>query len=449
MKKYLFLFCLFSWNATAAVTATLSRGVVTEGQTVELTLTSDAKQAGAPDYAPLQANFAIGGQSRGQTTSVINGHMTTHQTAAVVLKPLRAGEITVPPLSWGTEQTQPISLVVTPVSDKAANDSLLMNAELSAPSVYEGQGVIYKARVLDRAGLIQGEFLPPVLADATVQVLGNDEQDTVQREGKTYRRFTRTYVIFPKQTGSMTIAPASFRGLVEQEGKNAPSDPFDFFYTRANGQQVSLRAEPLSVEVKPRPVQGKWWLPSTDVTMTETFSPPQDEIKAGEAITRHVTIKALGVLGAQIPDLTMTAGDGFKVYPAHTQKEDYQDGTGLVGMSNQTFIIVPTKDGAATIPPLALDWFDVSSKTEKTASVAGKTISVFGAPTPTSAPVPTEAQKEPSPALPSEQPYLHENNFLVFVVGLSVGILAVLIFVGVARLKRKDKTPPLPPLYPY
>ena len=76
---------------------------------------------------------------------------------------------------------------------------------------------------------------------------------------------------------------------------------------RITGRKV-FESEPLTISVQPippRPAQfpNAVWLPARDLQLFEDWSREAEEIKAGEPLTRHVTISALGQLETQIPAL--------------------------------------------------------------------------------------------------------------------------------------------------
>ena len=313
--------------------------------------------------------------------------------------------------------------------------------------------------------MTDGDFTPPVLKDAEIQDIRDLPLSTVQENGKTYHKFSRQYVIFPSKAGTFTVEPASFRGHVYQERTGVSSDVFSsfgfepgFIYADLASQrkEVYVRSEPMVLTVKERPafMAGKWWLPSTHVVMEETLTPTTDEIKAGDAVTRTIVVRARGVLGTKIPDLTMTDTPFFKVYPGQSKKENYVDEKGLIGIMEQSFVLVPVQNGTATVPPLTMTWFDVATGTEKTASVAGKTFQIFGAPTTAVQETPYQSAEnvKAAPLLPPERPlYAKENNWLFFIAGVSIGFIGAVLLFFAAMMRpgrRRKKKAPLAELYP-
>ncbi len=466
MKKFILcLLMMTSLTANAKITATVNRSIATEGQSIELKVVSDSKKNGNPDFGILSDNFVLGGQSTMQNTSIINGKMTTAYTAGINLIPLKTGDIVIPALTWNGEKTQPITVIVNPASTKSGDTDLFIRADMSPQTVYEDQEVIYTVSVFDRSGLTDGDFAAPNLKGAEIQSIRDLPLTTVQENGKTYHKFSRQYVIFPTQPGAFTVEPASFRGHVYQETTGVSNNVFSSFgfepgliYSDLASQrkEVFVRSEPITLTVKPRPATmvGKWWLPSTNVEMEETFTPVQNEIKAGDAVTRTIVVRARGVLGTKIPDLTMTDTPFFKVYPGQSKKDNFIDNKGLIGVMEQSFVLVPVQNGKATIKPMTMTWFDVTSGAEKTASVPGKSFQIFGA-TVTSVqkpPYQPAQQIQNTPVITPERTlYAKENNWLFFIAGVSIGFMAAVILFFIAMMRpnrRTGKKAPIADLYP-
>ena len=467
MKRILcfFMMLCLTLPVHAKITAHVNRSVVTEGQSIELKVVSDGPQKGAPNFNILSDAFVLGGQSTLQNTSIINGKMQTTYTASVNLIPLKTGDIVIPALTWNGEKTDPITVIVNPASTKADDIDLFIRSEMNPKTVYEGQEVIYTVSVFDRSGLTDGDFTLPVLKDAEIQNIRDLPLSTVQENGKTYHKFSRQYVIFPSKAGTFTVEPASFRGHVYQERTGVSSDVFSsfgfepgFIYADLASQrkEVYVRSEPMVLTVKERPsfMAGKWWLPSTNVVMEETFTPSVDEIKAGDAVTRTIIVRARGVLGTKIPDLTMADTPFFKVYPGQSKKENYVDEKGLIGIMEQSFVLVPVQNGTGSIAPATVTWFDVTNGTEKTASVPGKTFQIFGAAVPSVQEPPYQQADtiKNAPILPPERPlYAKENNWLFFIAGVTIGFIGAVLLFFVAMMRpgrRKKKKAPIAELYP-
>lgn len=463
-----------SFSAKAEVRADVTPAVTTEGQSIELVLSSDEKTADKDklDLEKLKGDFEIGGQILGKRTSVINGQMNATYERRVTLIPLKTGQITIPSLQWGTQTSNPVLLEVHPAPSsvsqtKGDEDGLFIEAALSSFQVYENAELIYTVTLYDQLGITDGDILPPSMAGAEVQPLGNDRQYTATKNGKTYQVYERKYVLFPTQTGTgQTIQPAAFKGFVfhrRSSGKDRQllmpfSFPEDIIYNgglASMHKEVYVKAQPLSVDVleKPAALKDKWWLPAKAVTMTETFQPNQEEIQAGVPVRRTIRVEAKGVLGTQLPDIQMLSGEAYKLYPEQPKKESgYDAKEGLIGIQERSFVIVPIQGGVLNLPSVELSWFNVENAQEERARVSGKKMTVVGevvSEVKSSLP-PLEQAIEAAPievTIPPS-PYASENSWLYFLGGLSIGLAGTfLLFLFLMRQPKKRRKH-LPDLYP-
>ena len=464
IKKLFYLSIMWVWAnlAYATVSATLNRSQINEGQSVELILSSSDKKTKAPDLSSLKENFELAGQATSQRTSIINGVLSSQYEIRINLIPLKVGTLTIPSLNWEGEMTKPVTLTVVSASSaiKQENkeDGLFIEGSLSASEVYENSELIYTVRLFDRMGIVDGEILPPQLEGAEIQAIGNDRAYTDERNGQTYQVIEKQFVIFPKEAGTnLSVKPAAFRGFIfspRTSGTNRSLlDPFgfpgDIIYRGLSSMQeeVFVRAEPLSLTVLPKPQElvGQWWLPARHLTMTEAFQPNRQEIQVGAPLTRTIRIEAKGVLGTQLPDITMPDGPNFKVYPEAPQKNNaYAPNEGLIGIEERSFVIIPLTAGSINLPPVSLSWFNVTTGKQETTTLPSTQFQAFGN---SNIVQPIETIEAPIPEI-SPSPYAEENAWLFFLGGLCIGLAGTFLLFFFLMRQKKHKKKHLPDLYP-
>ena len=469
MKKLFFLlFCLYSFSALAELTAKIDNANIAENQTFNLEIQSDSTLKGAPDLSPLSADFDIVSQGE-KSASFFDGKTHQEQKSIILtLHPKRTGTLTVPVIRWGTQESKPLQIQVNALSKQVQiqnQTAVLIEAAPLTQTAYQGAGFIYRAKVFERVGLIEGAFDAPELKNAEVIPLGSPILSQEKRDDVLYQVVTQDYIIFPDSVGSdLKIEPALFQGYYKKPTPSRQLLPFgfgdDFIYQPLfdNREEVSVRANPTFINVLPKPQEaGKsWWLPSTDVTLNETWSGinQADEIQVGKPITRHIELQAQNALGRMLPDFNIDGNADFKVYPEQAQKKEVYDATkGLIGQEDQSFVFVPLHSGRLTLPAVSLRWFDTVSGTFKTAFLPEKSIFVY--------PNPAYADKQPIKpnVLPQSTPteekihplnalYSKENNLLYFFSGLCCGLSFAVIAV-IFLHRRHTHTKKLPELYPH
>jgi len=451
-----FIFLLISVNAYATVTATIEDPNISEGQIIELRLSSDTQQKGYPSLTELEKDFMITAQSSSASYQMINGKASASYDFIVNLLPKRTGVITIPAIEWNNQKTKPLKVSVQPASDalQTPNKNVMtISGKILEESVYENASFTYQAQVISDTDLIETHFNAPIMADSEVIAIGDIQFGQVEKDGVVYRTLTQEYAIFPKKAGTdQIIQGATFHGVfLKQKYRQRPMlEPFIYGPVTTPAQDVILRAQDLSISVLPKPQseQNKWWLPAKEVTMTQTFSPSLENLKTGDSITRTIDIKAVGVTGVQLPDMHIQSDNNFKVYAETPKKETfYSPVKGITGRLTQSFVFVPLRAGTIVVPEIQLSWFNTATKQPQVSTLPAQEIIVEGNQDVEKKAVSTaQIEKAQTPATTQSNRYAKENNFLYFIAGLFCSLIVIVLFCGIVWLRPKKAK--LPDLYP-
>ena len=460
MKLFLFFICLFSFSANATTTADVASPNVTEGQVIELRLSSDTSKKKEPDLSVLDENFHILAVGQSSSYQNINGKITTSQDRVLNLLPKKTGVLTIPSITWDNEKSQSLQVSVHPAETSYEMDNeknVLITGTILEKQIYENAALTYRAQVMSNFEFNNYKFYPPEMNDAEVIPVGDVKMGQKTKDGTVYRTLTQDFVIFPQKSGSEEeLKGASFYGLFFKRKNNRSSalEPFIYGHLSAPHDEIILRAENQRIEVLPRPQSsiGKWWLPARKVTLSESYLSDLNNMKVGESITRTIEVKAYGVMGTQLPDIVIPSSDDFKVYAETPQKNTaYHSVLGVEGTLKQSFVFVPLKSGDLSLPEVKINWFNTDTKQEEESILPSKTILIQkNTAIKEEVKIPEQEVKIESesdhPTLPAQQnKYAKENNFLYFLAGLSVGFVLLLLSVIIFLRPRKKK---LPDLYP-
>lgn len=422
--------CVLSEVASAqGVRAWFDRDTVYEDDTVTLIIEAEKNRSGVqPDLSPLYRDFALLGTNSSTQVSIINGRYSAKQQWRVELEPKHTGEIRIPALTVGTEQSAPLRLRVTaqPLHGSAQKDAKLfieVEAEPQAHEVYVHAEIRYRVRLFHAVPLWEGTLSDPEPSGAMVERLGQGSAYRTHRQGRQYRVVERRYAIFPEQSGELTVpgvtlvgrTPAKGRSRAPLSGRSAIiqrffSDPFfsDPFFSSGpssrhlladRGQQVRIRGETLTFNVLPRPAGygGRYWLPSAQLTLQARWSGDPSGARVGEPITRTVTMEAKGLAASQIPNIDLPAVSGARIYPEPPVTETNTDGRSLIGQWTKRVAMVPTQTGELRIPQLELRWWDTDQHHERVARLPAHTLQVLPAGN-------TLSSTDPRPAANGQEP---------------------------------------------
>lgn len=405
--------CAAAW---AGVSASVDRTQLGPGDSVQLTLQTDSA-SGDPDLAPLARDFDILGRSSSTSYQLVNGQASTTRQLILTLVPHHAGTVQVPALRWGGEQTHPIVLSVggapgqagasTAPAVPASSAHVFLTSRVDPPEPYVQAGVALTVRLHSDEPLYQASLDLPEDADVLVRRVGKDRQSEETRDGRSYQVFERHYMLFPQRSGAITL-PGPV--LDAQVAAGQAQDPM---FGRLFGQfglpgmagatrPIRVHGDPITLQVRPRPpgFDGKNWLPARQLTLAETWQPADDRAQAGQPLTRHLSLKALGLSAAQLPDLSqaMALPPGLKAYPDQPKLSNGEDAGSVVGQRDQDIAVIADRPGRYRLPALHLRWWDTSANVAREVVLPARTLDISPAAGASVTTPPAAASGEPGAA---------------------------------------------------
>ena len=409
--------------AAATLEARLDRQVVRAGETLRLTLRygGDAVPA-RPDLRPLTDDFEILGTEQSQNVTVVNGRVEQTRELDIILSPLHGGTLTIPALEAGDLATAPLTLTVldagATIPGAGADDAATAGARPhgAAPDVFVQatadqtspfvQGEVgYMVRVYDGVGIREGALTEPAAEGVRVEPRGDTRTFEQVVNGRPYIVHERSYALFPQTSGEVTVPPVVLQARV-QEARRGRGAAFDdafgddvfaemFAQMRAGGfagslidrmmspgRELRVRSNPVTLSVQGRPADAAsgWFLPARAVELAQSWEPAAPAFRVGETVRRTVTLRADGASAQQLPKLEVAAVDGVKQYPGQSEQRTVPGADGVAAELVQTFDLLPARAGTFTLPEVAVQWWDVEAKVQRTASLPAQTIEVLAAP---------------------------------------------------------------------
>ena len=287
--------------ATAAtLTATVDRKQISENESFRLFLRYDEQVAfSQPDLEALKPNFRVISQQKSNQFRSVNGKTTSYTEWAISLAPERTGELIIPAIKFKGESSQPIKVTVSKLSqavkDKMAKE-FFFDIDISTTSTYVQAQIVYSEKLyysINHEDATLSEFK---VTDAHVVPLGEVRQYTTTIDGQRLGVYERRFAIFPEESGELIIPGQRFNANIV--------NPYNRW---SRGRPVSVVAEPLRIQV--RPIANGYpqspWLPSTQVTVQDSWSKKPSEWQVGEPVTRTIIVKANGLSGSQLPGIAL------------------------------------------------------------------------------------------------------------------------------------------------
>jgi len=355
----------FSAGAAAQARAWLDRSSIRAGETATLNVETTASVGGQPDYSALATDFEL--LDRGVDTRIEPGAngMVARSRYTAVLRPLRSGRLTIPALSVAGARTAPLELTVeaapAPAPDQAVGTSeLYMESVPDDSNPYVQQAVGWIVRLYAAMPVLSGKLDQPAPDGASLTKVGEDIQYQRTYNGTVYTVYERRFLLVPERSGSLVMPGAVFEGrvgttMIEQ-----------LMGSGGEARRASSRSRPLQVRAAPADAPQPW-LPLRSLTLSYRSTPQQ--LRVGNSASVTVEASADGAGLAQMPELQLPPIDGVQVFADPVQADEtFVGGRPRVKLTRK-FSLVPSREGEVRLEGLRLDWWDVGTRTRRTASL--------------------------------------------------------------------------------
>lgn len=374
--EILFLFIFMASNSYAdSLASSVDRNRAGVGEILYLEVKWGGQATGSPDFSALQRDFDILSRSQQNQFSFGAGKNLSYTTWRLELLPKREGKLLIPSFNFKGEVSNAIEIEVSEAARQSLSEApVYIETELNKERLYVQEQLLLTHRIVTRVdlqGISTDELTIP--GANVVKVAENQFQKHIN--GVAHRIIEVKYAIFPQTSGDLEIPAVRFSTVISNR-----RDPFSGMFSRG-GKRLILNSESRTVPVLPRPASATGdWLPSAGVSLAERWSQPLDEWRAGEPITRTITLTAQGLTGVQLPPLPQPTAENLKTYPDQPQLDDKVSSDGVIGQRVETMAMVPSKPGAITLPPIRVQWWNSKTKRLEETTLEGHTIQVLPAP---------------------------------------------------------------------
>ncbi len=431
-------------TAQAAVIASIDRANVELNESFTLKITVDTAIDVEPDASALEEDFYVGTRSQLSNTTIVNGQISRSRTWTYVLMARREGDLVIPPVRIGSEQSEPVPISVTPPSTNIPGEAdIFVTTEVDHAESFVQAQVLYRVKVYRAVATRQPRLSEPSIGGVEVLVESAGEERSYESilNGKAYNVVERVYALFPQESGTISIEPARFEARVLRNG-------------RITGRKI-FESDAIDVTVNPIPpppadYPDAAWFPAKSVVLSEDWSREPGSLPAGEPITRHITVTALGQLSTQIPVIEPATSENIKIYPDKPEFRDTAEQLGIRAVRRDQYAMIGVAAGDVELPAVDLPWWNIDAGEWQVASLPGSMLSILPSPNalllPPPAPV-EEPAEEPGPAVETQIVYV---DFWAYVsAGLAgIWLMTVIAWWWTRRpVSREPKEPAPPPIH--
>jgi len=439
---YLLIFLVSIQSALAVeIKTTLDRNPVSVNESVQLIFTATASPDDDPDFGPLEKDFEILNQSQSSNSSWINGKSSKTIQWKLNVMPKQAGNLIIPAISFGDDNSQTVLLKVTQNQTVNSNQNaeLFLEVESSTLSPYVQEQVLYTLKLFSRVQLSQARLSELELTDALVEKLGEVKKYSINRDGIEYTVNELNYAIFPQKSGLINIPPMVLSADVVSRSRQR----FNGFFNRqiSKTKRVLSNKITLDVQAVPESFTGTRWIPASQVVIEEKWSGETSQMKVGEPLTRTLTLLTVGNTVAQLPELHHETNIAeLKTYPDQPVLKEQKRAEGLISFREEKIAYIPSKAGRYTLPAIEIPWFNTRTQTMEVVRIAEQTVEAIGSAVVQASNINPEPIKEiDNSDISTQKPIIQtvENPFWMWLsIALAIGWLLTIIFV---LIKRKPK----------
>ena len=402
MKRLLILYilCLISVCAYANVSITAQApDVVAVDEQFRLQFTVNSQSVTSVSNLPDIPGFEVlYGPSRSTSYSmqIINGKQSQNSstTYSYVLMATKTGTYTLPKLtvvvggksytsnavqvkvlansnassSHSHSSSQP-SVVKSPASTSISNKDLFIAVTANKNEVYEQEPVLLTYRVYSRVNLTELRGNMPDLKGFMVKEIPLPQQksfsvDTFNGENY-YTTVWSQYLMFPQQSGKLTIPKIKFDGVVVVSNPNI--DLIDAFFNGTSSsvrQRKTIIAPSLDIKVKPLP-EGPADFSGGVGSFTIKAKAKNATLKQNETLDIQVSISGSGNVDLiKAPKVEFPSD--FDTYDPKMTNSTKLTSSNMNGSLVIDYLAVPKNKGHYTIPGIKLIYFDTQSRDYKT-----------------------------------------------------------------------------------
>ncbi len=247
-----------------------------------------------------------------------------------------------------------------------ASDDMLLRVYSSKNSLAKGEGTIITIKLCTAVDLVSIEdFTPPKLDNFYVEELEVDQNLKWSREninGKTYNTtILKKYLAFPRVAGKVSIDQSSIKCMARVVSGRHPF----WGYTYDNAP-VSAKSSPVSLQVNALPASPSDFSGAVG-KFDISLSKPTDTVSANDAVACRVTISGTGNFRT-IEAPKLKCPKEFEMFEPVVSEKLSASENGLTGSKSWEFTLVPRYGGSFNLGAISFSYYDLASRSYKTAS---------------------------------------------------------------------------------
>ena len=337
-----------------SVSITTINGQTTQEITFSYTYILRAKQEGTFELRP--ASIEVGGK--------------VFESNSMKIQVVKAQSNPAQPQSGGAG-IDPQQETGKPQNVDLGSENLFVRVELSKQNVYKGEQLLATVKLYVNPNIpVAGfdEVNLPTYEGFYTQEMEIPQQVNFSREvfdNKIYQvGVLKKTILFPQQTGRITIAPFNMSLLVQQQVKQRSF--FDDFFNSFRTVKAAITSKPVVVTVRDLPASpGNFVGGVGNFTVSSDIS--NENVTTNDAVTLKLVISGSGNIRLiKTPELNLPSD--FEKYEPKVTDNVNTSGNGVSGTKTIEYLFQPRFEGEYTIPAITFTVFNPASGNYETKS---------------------------------------------------------------------------------
>ncbi|HTX88991.1 MAG TPA: BatD family protein, partial [Bacteroidales bacterium] len=274
---------------------------------------------------------------------------------------------------------------------QVSDNDVFLKAYVTNANPYEGEGVIVTYKIFTKVPIAQ-------ISISKLSSFPGFWSQNLLKDNEKYNQYTqvidgeqyivaefRKIALFPLKTGKQVIDPLEIECVaqIKRQTRSRTGDPFfddffndSFFSSSYATVEKTLKSNPLVINVKPLPAEGKPADFNGSVgSFNFTSEIDKTHVKADDPVTLKCTVSGSGNI--QLVDhLNVSFPPDFETYDPKITSNISTTAAGISGSQTFEYLMIPRKAGHFVIKPVNFSWFDVAKKKYVSASSPPYTIDV-------------------------------------------------------------------------
>jgi BatD DUF11 like domain len=308
------------------------------------------------DTSPLDKDFYVIPKGSGRKTG-------EWREKRFQLGPKHTGVLTIPSLeaSWDdqTLTSQPFQVTVQNQTGSIDDARLWIETHVDRTSSWQRQQLVYRFTVFSTNPVVAPQLAPPDFSGFEVNAVEENTPGERIIDGRRVQTENYVYVLFPKQTGELTIPGPVVKATLVQTvkswrvaaGQASIDDEKHLFLAKtAVGSTQNLHVRPLPAAATSLPVG----MLSVHSGISEA------QAIAGAPLTWTVKVQGSGVSSDYLPDMQplMKLAGSFKIYSETPDISLVKRQSGMTTTAIWRQVMLPQKAGAISLPAIKISYFN-------------------------------------------------------------------------------------------